>query len=263
MEGVTHVIHCAGLTKARSSAEFREGNQTGSSNVVAAANAQSGKVKRLVHISSLAALGPAEASKPAREDDSPQPVSEYGKSKLAGELEVRRNFRGESVVVRPPAVYGPRDSAFLPLFQAISKHILPRPSARQALSVVYVKDLAEAVMTLLEHPGAAGKCFFVASPHEVTAREMADEIASQIGHWTVPLPMSPALLWPVCLFREAWSQVTRKASLLNLQKFAELRAPGWVCDPSLLSRVTGFQCKTNLKEGIALSLDWYRRNRWL
>lgn len=262
MDGVSHVVHCAGLTKARSSAEFREGNQAGTSNVVVAANAQSG-VKRLIHISSLAAVGPAGASKPAREDDSPQPVSEYGKSKLAGELEVRKNFRGEFVVVRPPAVYGPRDSAFLSLFQAINRHILPRPSDRQALSLVYVKDLAEAVVSLLEHPAAAGKSFFVASPQVATAREMADEIASQIGHWTVPLPMPPALLWPVCLFREAWSKVTRKASLLNLQKFAELRAPGWVCDPSLLSHVTGFQCKTNLKEGVALTLDWYRRNRWL
>ena len=88
MAGVTHVIHCAGATKAGRLAEFYDTNQAGTRNVVSAVNAQAGQVQRVVHISSLAAAGPAVPEKPAREDDPPQPVSEYGKSKLAGEMEV-------------------------------------------------------------------------------------------------------------------------------------------------------------------------------
>jgi nucleoside-diphosphate-sugar epimerase len=263
MAGVTHVIHCAGLTRARSKSEFFEVNQAGTRNVIEAANAQSDRVRRLLHVSSLAAIGPAGAAKPAREEDAPHPVSEYGKSKLAAELEVRSHCRAEFVIVRPPAVYGPRDNAFLSLFKAVNNHLLPRTSASQTLSLVFVADLAHAIVTCLDHPAAGGKAYFVASPEITTGRGMAQEIAAQIGHWTIPCPMPVALFWPVCVLGELWSRLTRKARMLNLQKFAELRAPGWVCDPSLLRREVGCECKTLLKEGVMHSLAWYREKGWL
>ena len=102
MAGITHVIHCAGATRASRIAGFYEANQAGTRNVVNAVNGQQGQIQRLVHISSLAAAGPAQPEKPAREQDPPRPVSEYGKSKLAGELEVRNHCRAEYVILRPP-----------------------------------------------------------------------------------------------------------------------------------------------------------------
>jgi len=263
MEGITHVILCAGLTKARRISEFYQINHAGTRNVVEAINARADQVQRLVHVSSLAAAGPALASAPAREENPPNPVSEYGKSKLAGELVVRQKCRVPFTVIRPPAVYGPRDQGFLPLFKAVKSHVLPRPSARQALSLVFVKDLADAIVTCLDHPAAAGKVYFAAAREIVTGRRMAEEIAAQIGHWTLPCPLPTAALWPVCLFQELLSQLTGKPSILNLQKFADLRAAGWVCDPSLLEREAGYVCKTTLKEGIAQSLKWYRQNNWI
>ncbi len=55
----------------------------------------------------------------------------------------------------------------------------------------------------------------------------------------------------MCLAQEVMSRLTGKPSVLSLQKFAELRAPGWVCDPTLLERETGCACATTLKTGIA------------
>src|SRR5208283_3499170 len=135
MQDVTHVIHCAGCTKALRQSEFYEVNQTGTRNVVEAVNRQQGRIQRLVHLSSLAAGGPASPDKPAREDDLPHPVSEYGRSKLAGERELHGACKTEYVILRPPAVYGPRDEAFLPLFKAVQAHILPTfGGGRQTLS---------------------------------------------------------------------------------------------------------------------------------
>lgn len=260
--GITHVIHCAGLTKARSAAEFYDINQGGTRNMVLATNAQPG-IQRFVHVSSLAAAGPANATNPAREDDAPHPVSTYGKSKLAGETEVRQTCRTDFAIIRPPAVYGPRDRAFLSLFKAISSHLLPRTNAGQALSLVFVKDLAEAIVTCLAHPNATRKTYFAAAPEVTNAREMAEVIAAQLGKWTLPLPLPPALLWPVCLFQECLSHLTGKASIVNLQKFAELRAPGWVCNASLLKQDTGFECGVRMNEGIARTVAWYREHKWL
>jgi nucleoside-diphosphate-sugar epimerase len=263
MAGITHVIHCAGATRASRIAGFYEANQAGTRNVVNAVNGQQGRIQRLIHISSLAAAGPAQPENPAREQDTPRPVSEYGKSKLAGELEVKDHCRTGYVILRPPAVYGPRDAEFLRLFQATKNHLLAKLGGGQTLSLVFVKDLAEAVVTCLDRPAAAGKTFFVAAREVVTARRMAEEVADQMKVWTVPLPLPLALLWVMCLIQELRSRVTGKANVLSLQKFAELRAPGWVCDPTLLERETGYVCPTSLQTGVAETLSWYRQEHWL
>jgi dihydroflavonol-4-reductase len=262
LHDVTHVIHCAGCTKALRNSVFYEVNQVGTRNVVAAVNRQR-RIQRLIHISSLAAGGPAAADKPAREDDPPQPVSEYGRSKLAGEQELRA-CATEYVILRPPAVYGPRDEGFLPLFKAVRAHLLPQfGGGRQSLSMLFVRDLAEAAATCLTHPAAAGKIFYVAPAEVTTARAMAGEIAAQMKTWTVPLSLPVAALWPVCCLQEIISRLARRPSILSRQKYAELRAPGWVCDPARLRQELGFACATALQQGITETLSWYRKAGWL
>ena len=257
LQGITHVVHCAGCTRAVHSSEFDAINHGGTRNLVEAANAQGG-VGRFLHISSLAVTGSATPARPAREDDPPHPVSAYGRSKLAAEEAVREHCRVPFTILRPPAVYGPRDYAFLPMFKAVRNHILPSPGRSQALSLVFVRDLAEAVATCLVHPAAVGRTYFVAGNEQVTARDLASVIARQMDRWTVPLPLPAFVLWPVCLGQELFSRITGRAMLLNLQKFAELRAPGWVCDASRMETEIGYSCRTSIPQGVAQTLAWYR-----
>lgn len=261
LDGITHVIHCAGCTKAVGTREFYKVNQAGTRNLVEAAN-QHPEVQRMVHVSSLAAAGPALATHPAREEDVPHPVSEYGRSKLAGELEVQRRARADYVIIRPPAVYGPRDTEFLRIFQAVGRHLAPKPGL-QPLSLIFVRDLAEAIVLCLEHPAVSRKVYHVAAPEVVTAREMAAQIAVTMNTWTLPLPLPTPLFWPLCLAQEVWTRLTGRPNVLSLQKYAELRAPGWVSDPSRLREDTGYTCPTRLASGIPQTLAWYRQNRWL
>jgi len=262
LEGITHVIHCAGRTKAVRVSEYYQTNHLGTRNLLEVVN-QSGRVQRFVHISSLAVTGPATAEQPAREEQPADPVSDYGKSKLAAEIEVRERCRADFTIIRPPAVYGPRDTGFLSMFKAIRRHILPSPATAQCLSIVYARDLAEGIVKCLTAPVASGKIYFVASPETVTARRMAEEIARLMKTWTVPLPLPAALLYVVCLWQQLLSQVTNQASLLNLQKYAELSAPGWVCSPARLLAETGYACSTTLSEGLRQTLDWYQREHWV
>lgn len=264
LTGVSHVIHCAGATKALRTGDFFATNQAGTRNVVEAVNRHAGQVQRLVHLSSLAAAGPAGADSPAREADPPRPVSDYGRSKLAGETEVRQGCRTEFVILRPPGVYGPRDGEFLRLFKAVQSHVLPTfGGGRQALSLVFVKDLAEAAVTCLTHPAAAGKTFYVAAPEPLTARSLAEAIQSELNTWTLPLPLPTGALWLACAGQEMLSRLTGRANVLSRQKYSELRAPGWVCDPGLLRQTTGFECRTMLPAGLAQTHAWYREAGWL
>jgi nucleoside-diphosphate-sugar epimerase len=263
LDGITHLVHCAGCTKARRRSEFYEVNHIGTQNLVQAVNTRHGELQRFLHVSSLAVNGPATAANPAQEDDPPRPVSDYGKSKLAAEAEVRNQSHVPFTIIRPPAVYGPRDYGFLSMFKAVKAHILPRPSKVQALSLVYVKDLAEAIVTCLQRPETVGKTYYAASREVVTGRMMAETIALQMKSWTLPLPLPTPLLWPVCLLEQLRAQFNGKPRLLNLQKYAELRAPGWVCDPSRLAREIGIECRTSLADGITETLRWYVEERWL
>jgi nucleoside-diphosphate-sugar epimerase len=259
LNGVTHVIHCAGATKAARISGFYDINQVGTRNLI---DALPQSVRRLVHVSSLAAAGPSEPGKAVSEEDFPRPVSEYGKSKLAGEEEVRKHCRCEHIILRPPAVYGPRDEEFLRLFRAVRRHLQPRPSL-QPLSMVFVVDLAEAIVRSLKAENAAGKTYYVSSPEVVTARDIAREIAAQMKVWTLPIPLPTMALWPICLAQELITRVTGKANVLSLQKYSELRAAAWVCDPLRLRNEMGYECSTNLKSGVERTLAWYRENRWL
>jgi nucleoside-diphosphate-sugar epimerase len=264
MEDVTHVIHCAGATKALDARGFFKINQLGTRNVVDAVNRRGRQVERLVLISSLAAAGPGTRDHPRHEHDEPRPVSDYGRSKLAAEGEVINSCNVDWTVVRPPAVYGPRDREFLRLFKAARLHLLPRfGGGRQELSMVYAPDLAAAVVAAMTHGNARREVFFAGSPEVATTRDLARLIGAAMGSWTVPLPLPHALLWMACQGAEGFARLTGKADVLSAQKWNELKAPGWVCDVSKLKGEVGYDCRTPLAEGLAKTADWYRAQGWL
>lgn len=264
LRGVTHVVHCAGLTKAFRHEDFHRVNEQGTRNLVAAANAPPATLQRFVHLSSLAAGRPATAEAPAREDEPSRPVTEYGRSKLAAECAVRECCQAPFVILRPAAVYGPRDRDFLTLFKAVRAGFAPRfGSGRQELSLVYVRDLAGAVVRALTHPAAAGKVFNVASPEIVTARGVTETVAGLLGRKPLCPSLPAAWLWPVCALADLVSRWSGRPGILSRQKYPELRAPGWVCDVSRLCRELGFTCETLLREGLRQTIGWYRENGWL
>jgi nucleoside-diphosphate-sugar epimerase len=264
VEGVTHVIHCAGLTRAQRFSEFYEANQIGTRNVVEAVDRQSGGVQRVVYISSLAAVGPVTAGSRVREDDAPHPVSDYGRSKLNGEDEVRQGCRTDFVILRPPTVYGPRDDGFIHIFRTVKAHVRPIfLGGLRELSFVFAPDLAEAVVACLLPPAASRKTYFVCSPEIIPTNGFAREIAAQMKIWAFPLPFPTLMMWPVCAAQEAFSWLTGRPAILNRQKYADLRASAWVCDPTRLRKELGVVCSTPIGEGIAQTVKWYRENGWL
>ena len=263
MVGVTHVLHCAGCTKALETAGFFQVNQSGTRNVVEAVNRLGHGVQRLLHVSSLAAGRPGTPDSPAREDDPPRPVSTYGRSKLAGEQEVRDHCRVVFTILRPPAVYGPRDREFLKLFKTVKAHLQPDPGAgRQALSLSFVSDLAAAALACLLHPKAGGRTYYSVSTPAVTAGEMAGEMARLMQVSTLRLPLPTAIFWPLCALAEIQARLTRRPNVLSLQKYAEIRAPGWVCDGSRIQAELGPLPATPLTAGLALTWAAYRKAGW-
>jgi hypothetical protein len=105
--------------------------------------------------------------------------------------------------------------------------------------------------------------FFAANPEIRTAREFGDRVAMELGRRPFRLPIPVPLLWPACWGQELLSQLTRRPNVLSAQKYAELRAPGWVCDGSRLSDDLGLECPTALAEGVRRTAAAYHEDGWL
>jgi nucleoside-diphosphate-sugar epimerase len=264
LRDVTHVIHCAGVTKAVNRAEFHRVNQLGTRALVDAVNQLQPPVQRLVLISSLAASHPATDAAPANEEDPPGPVTEYGRSKLAGEAEVQSCCRVPFVILRPAAVYGPRDRDFLHLFRAVRSRFVPLfGGGRQQLSLVYAPDVAEIAVASLELRAAEGQVFNVAAPGVVTASTLVAALTHRFGRKVMAPALPAALLRPLCATFQLWAQLASRPHILSLEKYAELAAPGWVCRVDKLREVLGLECRTSLEEGLDRTLSWYRQEGWL
>jgi nucleoside-diphosphate-sugar epimerase len=264
MRGVEAVIHCAGKTKALHSSDFYRVNQAGTGNVVLAANACRESVRHLVYISSLAVSGPGVLGGPAEETAEPRPVSVYGQSKWLGEVEVRQHCIVPWTILRPAAVYGPRDIEFLALFQKVKRRVMPLVSgAKRSLNMVYGPDVAAAVLCSLMHERGAGGTYHVAAEPPCTDEEFLEEIAAQLRSRPLRLPIPRSVLYLTCVMQELLSRVTGRPNILSRQKLPELLAPGWVCSTDRIRQDLGFTAPTSLKEGVGLTLEWYRREGWL
>jgi nucleoside-diphosphate-sugar epimerase len=141
-----YAFHLAGLTKAPSDEEAFRVNEKGTENIVAAVMRQNPGLKRFVYVSSLAAAGPCCKDGPLIEDCEPQPVSVYGRTKLGGEkIVLEQKGKMPFTIIRPPAVYGPRDKDMLVIFKMVKLGLIPY-WGKSYYSFLYVDDLVHGII---------------------------------------------------------------------------------------------------------------------
>lgn len=260
VEGVDVVYHVAGLIAARSEVDYFEVNCEGTRRLLEAA-APTGA--RFVLVSSLAAGGPTVAGRPLTGDEPPRPVTRYGRSKLAGE-EVVKAGPLPWTIVRPPAVYGPRDREFFRLFKAASLGVAPIFGAGdQEMSLVFGPDLAEAIAAAGTSAAAVGRSYYAAHPVVTTHADFVRSIARVMGR-RVRMIRIPFLVGRGALhISGAVAHLMNRPTVLNADKANEIFQPAWTCDPARLEQDTGWRAAHDLEAGIARTLEWSRRAGWL
>lgn len=251
--GAAAVIHCAGAITALRPDTFTSVNVEGTRRLVAAARrARNG---RFVHVSSLAAREPG--------------LSGYGLSKRLGEREVMDGLAPDRwVIVRPPAVYGPGDAATLPLMDQLTRRTAWLPGTRrQRFSLIYVDDLARALLLLAR---SREPCGSVHELHDARAdgygwADVAAAVAANEGHPRKVHYLPQAMLAAVAHLSDGWTRATGRPLRLPISpaKVRELYHRDWVCRNTLQDEAIGWSAMVGLEEGLARTLDWYRRNGWL
>ncbi len=260
------IFHLAGVTKALRPDDYYRVNAEGTRNLLEVCALENPGIKRFVLVSSLAAVGPSPSETPIDETFPPDPISDYGKSKLEAE-KIAAEFMGKIpiTIVRPPAVYGPRDRDIYFYFRMINRGWAFFVGGEdQLLSIVYAPNLAEAIVRLSESRKAIGETYFVCNPKSYGWSALSKGIADALGkksvmHITVPLWLAGI----VARFSEIGASITKNPPLLNRQKILEVRQPYWVCSAHKLRRDVGYVCPTEIDKGLAETAEWYRKNGWL
>jgi nucleoside-diphosphate-sugar epimerase len=258
VRGADTVIHLAGVTKALAARDYYAGNVRATETL---ARALAGRAIRLVHVSTLAAIGPSGDGTPVDEDAPPRPLTHYGKSKLEAERTVRA-LAPDAVIVRPPVVYGPRDTDVFRMLKSISKGwMLEIGGGERWFSVIYVGDLVEGL--LAARRGVPGRAYFLAHPQPVSWSELGAAAARIMARRPRVVRVPPGVAYAVGLGAEVWSQITRKSGIISREKVAEARCRWWICDTRRAAAELGFEARTPLNAGLAETLAWYKEAAWL
>jgi nucleoside-diphosphate-sugar epimerase len=265
-DGCEYVFHVAGLIRGRTQADFDAVNAEGTRNICEAAKL-AGNAKRVVCVSSQAAVGPSrDANDLVSEDREPKPVTFYGRSKLKGELIAREYGKDFGVtIVRPPVVYGPRDTATLEFFKWMSKgYSLRFGNPDKAFSMIHGRDLSRGIADAAMHEAAAGETFFVtdAEPYRM---ERIMELLREILKPSKNRAMNPPV-WLAKAFariNDIIQVITRRPMLPNSDKMKELLPPYWLCSGEKAKRVFGFESQINVRDGLAETGEWYLKQGWI
>ncbi len=259
------IFHLAGCTKALRREEYYNVNVTGTQNLLDAVVKFNPSVKRFVHVSSLAAAGPSFDGRLLKEGQDCHPVSHYGKSKCESEKVVIEFFDKLPItMVRPPAVFGPRDRDVLTYFKYGKKGILPiLAGGERTASFVYVKDLVNGIILAAENNSSVRQTYYLCDEKPYTWDEFGGAIASELNVKTRRLVMPVFLSFWASFFSELFSRFTRKPSILSLDKYKEIKMNHWVCSSEKAKKELGFKPEYGLGKGIKETAEWYLANGWL
>jgi nucleoside-diphosphate-sugar epimerase len=260
-----YVFHVAGATKGVSFDEYQQANVMPTRNLLQATRRKHPGLRRFVHISSLAAFGPAaDPSSPTREHHERKPVEFYGKSKLEAELAVEG--MGDSLpwtIIRPPAVYGPGDVDLFNLFKLANQRLnVFFGNRHRAQSWIYVDDLITGIRNAAAHSETRGKGYFLCDGNPLTWGEYQQHIAAATGKRVFDIDVPEVCLDVAGAFGELVSKFDKKPRLMNRQK-AVLGKQLWVCSHETARADFGYRPTVDSVEGIQRTLDWYRQRQWL
>ena len=208
------------------------------------------RVARLVYVSSSMVFERT-TSFPTREEDldtTPNPRSAYGFSKLAGEVYCQALHDEHDLpftICRPFNAYGPGEvpedepgiaHAVPDLIRKVLSGLRPLPifgSGEQTRTLTYTDDIADGIVTAMAHPAGENEDFNISASDELTVAETA------------------RIIWEAC------GEDPDAFELEHLATFSVDVQRRW---PSVekAERLLGWRARTDVRDGIARTVDWLR-----
>lgn len=261
---LNYVVHNAGVTKTTNTADFETVNFGYTKNFISALNQSGHKLDKFVFMSTLAASGPGpEDGSPMMSSHTPMPIDAYGTSKFKAEEFIKDSKNLPYIILRPTGVFGPRDADMFSFFELINKKLeLYIGVNKQFLSLIYVKDMARAVISSCLS-NLSGNTYFISDGNKYDNVIFSNVIKKSLGKRTIVIKLPLFLVYIVAFFAQQVGKVTGKPSPLNLEKVKILKATNWFCDASPFERDMNFKAEYSLEGAIDETIQWYKKENWL
>lgn len=262
---IEQVIHLAGITKAVKEKTYFEINALGTKNLIQACLDNNPRLRKFTYLSSQAAAGPCRNGNKKKESDQCEPISPYGQSKRMGEeLALAHAQELPLLILRPCAVYGPRERDIYTFFKLVSKRVKPCLFGEdQHISLCYVDDIIQAILLGTRSQEPSGEIFFLSDGQDYRLGEVGDIMAQAMGVNAICIRVPVWVITGMASFSEYFSKLSRKPPLLNKGKVEEVVQKNWVCDITKAKTALGFQPNISLLEGAKLTFEWYKKEKWL
>lgn len=259
------IYHLAGVTRAQEWETFRKVNVEATRHLLDVVAAGRTKPQRIVIASSLAVIGTG-TDGIAAESTPLEPVSRYGRSKAQME-QIAAEYRTDLpiTIIRPPAVYGPRDEDIFAFFRAVDYGLCPvvGDPERPQLSLVHARDLVDGIVQSAHSPAAEGETYFVGSERPYSWSEIKDAACRALDHSAVTLRIPrPAVAWCGAA-AEQFGRLTRTYPPFNRQKARELLHACKMCAVKKAKTDFEYRQRVSLEDGIADTIRWYKKEGWL
>ena len=261
--GAGTVLHLAGVVRAGSAAAFDAANREGTRRLVAAVRHAAAPGARIVYVSSQAAVGPSREIAGLGPEAEPRPVSAYGRSKLGGEAEVRRlTGEREWVILRPPAIYGPRDTDVLQFFRMAARGVAAIPAGERWITVAHVADVVRAVVAAAVEV-VAGRTLHLGEPHPYRLEALIRLLAEAGGTRVRVVRVPAGVVRAAGLAGSALQRLGLARVAMTADKARELLARHWTLRTADSLEALGLDATTPFLEGAAAAWAWYRRRGWI
>jgi len=265
VKGVDQVFHLAGVTKAVQEKTYFEVNAFGTENLVRVCLEHNPHLQKFIYVSSQAASGPCQNGGKKKESDRCEPVSPYGQSKRMGEdFALAHVDELPLIILRPSAVYGPRDRDMYAFFKLLSRRIKPcLLGQEQRISLCYVQDIVQAILLASQTKESGGEIFFLSDGQDYRMEEVGNIFGEAMGVHPVCIRVPEWVIYGVASLSDYFSKISGRPSLINKGKVEEMVQKNWVCDITKAKTALGFKPRVLLTEGARLTFEWYKKEKWL
>jgi len=264
LEDVDIVYHLAGMVMAPEMKEFIRANVEATENLLRVA--MKCGVKKMIVLSSLAAAGPANGE-PRKESDPMTPISRYGESKkLMEEMIHSTAGNGLSVtILRPPAVYGPREDQIFTFFKFMNFGICPMVGDGNSpkISMVYVQDVIQGIKKAAIADRNNGiSTYFISGPDIYNWNTIRNVTSTVLNKKNIPVRINPLVIKKLSSVVETSASIFGKYPVFNKEKANEM-IHEWTCSNSRAKAEIGYTPQYTLEEGISRTIRWYKKHHWL
>lgn len=265
VRGVEYVYHIGGLTRARSIDELRQVNVEGTTNLIKSVDEVAPYVRRVLVTSSLSTIG--RSDEPVANEETPlRPISMYGRSKAEMEEELRQwTSRLPITVIRPSAVYGPRESDIYTYFKSAAHRLtaMVGDGLEPEINLVYVTDAARGIVDAAEAESAAGNTYFIGSEKQYSWSEINEAVIDALGHRVFTVKVPESMVERVGTLFERGAGLFGKYPPLNREKAREILTGCKMCSVERAKEDFAYSQRVPLEDGVRRTVVWYRDHGWL